>query len=135
MLAQQYGRTDDPLIRQELATIHTRERALSFMSARIMAAVRKRETPPVDPSILKLFATGTRIRSGNLAMEIAGAGGIVGDDERSLWIQNELVGRYGISIGGGTSEVQRNNLAERALGLPREPGYAKDTPWKDIPRS
>ncbi len=135
LLARAFGKADDPTIRQELAAIHSRERAQSFMGARILAAVRRRETPPVDPSILKLFATDTRIRTGNLAMAISGAAGMAGDSEKTRWAQFEVMGRYGISIGGGTSEVQRNNLAERSLGLPREPGFTKDTPWRDIPRN
>jgi hypothetical protein len=50
-------------------------------------------------------------------------------------MQAELVGRYGVSIGGGTNEVQRNNLAERALGLPREPSVDRELAWRDIRRS
>ena len=56
-------------------------------------------------------------------------------DDRSAWVQAELVGRYGVSIGGGTNEVQRNNLAERALGLPREPSVDRDVAWREIRRS
>ena len=68
-------------------------------------------------------------------MAMAGPAAPVTTDERSAWMQAELVGRYGISIGGGTNEVQRNNLAERALGLPREPSVDRDTAWREIRRS
>ena len=105
------------------------------MGARILAAVRRRELPPMDPSILKLFVAQNRVDSGNLAMEISGPAGVAGDDETTLWTENELMGRFGISIGGGTNEVQRNNLAERALGLPKDIGFDPQTPWRDIPRS
>ena len=41
-------------------------------------------------------------------------------------MQHEVLNRFGISIGGGTNEVMRNNLAERALGLPKEPRLRQD---------
>ena len=52
-----------------------------------------------------------------------------------MWVQQELLGRYAMSIGGGTDEVQRNNVAERALGLPKEPRPDNAMPWKAVPRS
>ena len=134
-LAGRYGKIADPTVRQTLATTYTREFLLRVMGDRILAAVRRRETPPMDPSILKLFIAANRVVSGNLAMELAGPAGIASNDEISQWIQAELIGRFSISIGGGTNEVQRNNLAERALGLPREMRNDHQLPWKDIPRS
>ena len=135
LLAEHFGKLDDPIIRQRLAVSYTRERLLAIMGERILSAVRKRETPPMDPSILKLYVAKNRVDSGDLAMEIAGPAALATDDEKSLWIQNELIGRFGVSIGGGTNEVQRNNLAERALGLPKEMRNDHQLAWKDVPRS
>ena len=73
-LADLHGRRDDPTIRQGLADYYMRERIVGVMGERIMAAVRQRQVPPVDPSALKLFTTESRVRSGNLAMAIARSG-------------------------------------------------------------
>ena len=135
LLADRFDVADDPVTRQELAVTYTRERVLDYMGDRIMTAIRQRQVPPVDPSILKLYIAESKVQSGNLGMEIAGAAAQAGDAEETRWVQFELINRFGISIGGGTNEVQRNNLAERALGLPKEPGYDKTKAWKDIPRS
>jgi alkylation response protein AidB-like acyl-CoA dehydrogenase len=135
LLAQEFGRTDDPVVRQRLADYYARERALGLLADRIMTAVRRRERPPVDPSILKLFIALNRALSGDVAASIAGPAGLLEDDEVSRWVGAELLGRYGISIGGGTNEVQRNNLAERALGLPKEPATDRGVPWSETLRS
>jgi alkylation response protein AidB-like acyl-CoA dehydrogenase len=135
LLAQRFARTDDPVVRQRLADYYAREKALGLLADRIMTAVRRRERPPVDPSILKLFIAVNRAISGDLAAAIAGAATLHGDDEVSRWVEAELLSRYGVSIGGGTNEVQRNNLAERALGLPKEPGVDRDLPWSKSLRS
>jgi len=136
-LAKLFGKSDDPVIRQGLAVTYTREKLLGVMGDRILAAVRRREVPPMDPSILKLYIAANRVGTGNLAMQIAGPAAIASapGDEVAIWVQSEALGRYGISIGGGTNEVQRNNLAERALGLPREMGANHETPWREIPRN
>ena len=118
-----------------LADYYAREKALGLLAGRIMTAVRRRERPPVDPSILKLFIAVNRAISGDLAAAIAGPAALHGDDEVSRWVEAEVMGRYGIAIGGGTNEVQRNNLAERALGLPKEPSTDRDVPWSKTLRS
>jgi alkylation response protein AidB-like acyl-CoA dehydrogenase len=134
-LAQEFDRTGDPVARQRLVDCYVRERTLGLLSERIMGAIRRRERPPVDPSILKLSIAINRAITGDVAGELAGAAALQTDDEIGRWVGSEMMSRYGISIGGGTNEVQRNNLAERALGLPKEPTSDRDTPWSELLRS
>lgn len=133
-LAEQAGRTADPTVRQELADIISRERIAGWMGEQIQQAIRRGEMPPMDPGLIKLMTTDNRVRVGNLAMTLRGAAGTAGDASETVWAQTELSMRFAVSIGGGTNEVLRNNLGERALGLPREPGFDKNQPWRDIPR-
>ena len=81
-----------------------------------------------------MFAAESKVRAGDLATTIAGAAAVAGSEQATKWTQLELMGRYSISIGGGTNEVLRNNIAERSFGLPREPRVDKDVVWTDISR-
>jgi alkylation response protein AidB-like acyl-CoA dehydrogenase len=53
------------------------------------------------------------------------------DTEADYWAYHVLNCR-GMSLGGGTDEVQKNTLGERVLGLPREPGPDRNTPFRDL---
>ncbi len=135
LLAEEFDRTDDPVARQRLMECYVNEKTLGLLADRIMGAIRRRERPPVDPSILKLSIAVNKAVTGQVAGELAGAAALQTEDEIGQWISSEMLSRYGISIGGGTNEVQRNNLAERALGLPKEPTVPRDTPWSQLLRS
>lgn len=136
-LARACGRTQDPFIRQGLADVYARERILKFHQMRMQTAImHKRGTPP-DPSVLKNFFTQSLSRRVELAVAIEGAGGMLaGADaiQDGFW-QKQVTAQFAARIGGGTSEVHRNMIGERALGLPPEPRADKDTPWRDLPRS
>lgn len=133
-LARCHDRLHDPIIRQRLADLHSRDRIQGWMGESIQSAIRRGEAPAIDPGIVKLFATESKRRGGDLAMSIGGGAMLTTDERPARWAQHELMGRYSISIGGGTDEVVRNNVGERALGLPREPRIDIDVPWRDIPR-
>ena len=134
-LAAMHGGLNDPRIRQRLAAVICRERLQSLMGQRIQAAVRNGREPPFDPALTKVMAAGTKVMTGNLAAELAGPAALVGDDSVGNWVRAEVINRFSISIGGGTTEVHKNNLAERSLGLPREPGNDRDGAWEDVPRA
>lgn len=134
-LARRHGRIGDPLVRRRLVDAWAREQMQRWMGETIQNAVRRGEPPPIDPGIMKLFAAESKRRSGELATTLGGLAVVADTGEPARWARHELMGRYAVSIGGGTNEVMRNNVAERALGLPREPGFDRDVPWRDIPKN
>jgi acyl-CoA dehydrogenase len=136
-LAEACGRSDDPVVRQELARVFTEQRILDFLRMRMQTAIMHRRGTPPDPSVLKNAFTRALRRRVELAVAIEGAGGMLaGTDapQDGFW-QMQVMGQFASRIGGGTEEVHRNMLGERALGLPAEPRDDKTRPWRDLPRS
>jgi alkylation response protein AidB-like acyl-CoA dehydrogenase len=70
----------------------------------------------------------------NLGVAVEGAGGMLDrhDAPESGFWQNMVLQQFSSRIGGGTNEVHRNMIAERALGLPRDIQPDKDLPWREI---
>ena len=110
------GRGDDPLIRQKVAQHTIEARALQLNGYRAVTAVKRSGIPGPEGSILKLMWSELNQRMTETAVDVAGPAAQVGDGEG--WKYQFLRSRAN-TIEAGTSEVLRNILAERVLGLPR----------------
>ncbi len=130
-LARKWGKAGDPMMRQTLARAYTREKLLDLMGRRLQENLRRGRQSGLDGSVLKVYWSESRRDRGDLGVGILGAFGAAGDhDDTGVWA-NEALNRFWGSIGGGTDEVHRNNMAERVLGLPSEPRVDKYVPWKE----
>jgi alkylation response protein AidB-like acyl-CoA dehydrogenase len=115
-LARQLGRTGDPVARQLLASAYIRERVLDLLQARVIGG----SGVPAGGSLTKLLYSEHARRSADDAMRLLGAIGLTGEHpEAAPWVER-LLFAPGLRLGGGTDEIQRNTIAERGLGLPRE---------------
>lgn len=127
----------DPNVRQELARAWCRSETLKYLGYRMRTAMSQRRMPGPEMLTLKLaYANHWRL-SADLATALVGADAMLwGKDapDDNQWGQH-LLSQFAIRIGGGTDEIQRNIIAERGLGLPREPSNDKDIPWREMKRA
>ena len=116
-LARGTGAIDDPVLRDRLAALRVELEVMRFQALRGLAS-----DDAGSASVFKLVWAGWHRRLGEVAMDVAGAGGLTASAPYELdrWQRLFLFSRAD-TIYGGSDEVQRNILAERVLGLPREP--------------
>jgi alkylation response protein AidB-like acyl-CoA dehydrogenase len=132
-LAQKRARTSDPLIRQQLARLYSYSETGLWNAQRGKAESRKGGGQAVA-SIGKLSQTRIVKLAASLAVDVAGMQGSLAGEagvERGL-ITQAMVFSPASSIYGGTDEIQRNIVAERTLGLPREPAPDRDRPYGEV---
>ncbi len=115
---------DDPVIRQRLAQLATQLEVARVMGLKfVYESAKGGAAPTAEASEYKLFATELSKRLANASMDIAGPGiAAAGQDaEAPMAGRAESTYRYTVidTIGGGASEIQKNIIARRKLGLPK----------------
>mgnify|MGYP000343440315 CR=1 FL=1 len=137
----------DAVLRDHIADLYTKAELLRLTAQRARAA-QHHGNPGPEGSVGKLAQSDLYKKVWECCLEVLGDDALVYEpgyelrrpesEERStrnLTAKYQFLRSRANSIEGGTSEVMRNILGERVLGLPGEPRTDKDVAWKDVPRS
>jgi alkylation response protein AidB-like acyl-CoA dehydrogenase len=116
---------DNPLYRDRLMRLQARVLAMQFNGMRLLSGELQGELPVMAALIVKLQGCELNHQLAGLAIDALGELGILYSDSPRLRNAGEWQRKYmfdlGLIIGGGTAQIQKNIIAERGLGMPREP--------------
>ena len=144
------GGWGDPLVRQRLMQVLSEERIRNWTNQRIRAGIKAGRPPGPESSVGKVHQGDLNQRMQLLATDLLGADVIAWSPDPADRRATDAGERYAASlpyelkgmlrsrantIEGGTTEVNKNIIAERVLGLPREPDPWQQSPWREVPRN
>ncbi len=135
------GGWDDPVVRDELMRLYCEDRIRDLTNQRTRAQLRAGRVPGTESSIGKVHQGSLNQRMQAMAAGLLGAHASAWEsdaddyDESLPFEVKGMLRSRGNTIEGGTTEVNKNVLGERVLGLPREPDPWLDAAWRDVPRS
>jgi alkylation response protein AidB-like acyl-CoA dehydrogenase len=125
--ARKRGRSTDPLVRQDLAWAYSQVELMRYQGLRLLSTLAAKREPGPEASVSKLFWSEYHKRLGEIAVNVLGPESMIAttgqestDYTLDRWQMTFVSSRAG-TIFSGTSQIQRNIIGERALGLPKEP--------------
>jgi alkylation response protein AidB-like acyl-CoA dehydrogenase len=137
---------EEAILRDRVTQTYIEAELLRLTNQRARAG-QKSGDPGPEGSVGKLFQAESQKRMWETALDVLGSDGLSfeagyelrqgfgGADTPEGLAKYQFLRSRANSIEGGTSEIMRNILGERVLGLPGEPRVDKEVPWKDVPRS
>ncbi|MEV4235487.1 MULTISPECIES: acyl-CoA dehydrogenase family protein [unclassified Nocardia] len=136
-LARATGRLDDPRVREDIGAARAMIVVRNQLIAHVSHAIGTGALPPAAGSIVRLFSAENALLQTDSAVTIAGAAAVTGDPD------GPGIGQLGIdylfrnawSLAGGSTEMARNIISERLLGMPREHTADRDVPFNKVERS
>jgi alkylation response protein AidB-like acyl-CoA dehydrogenase len=139
------GGWDDPVVRDGLMKLYCEEQTRGWTNLRVRATLKAGRPPGPESSIGKVHQASLNQRMQAMAASLLGPGAMAWDTPEGVdpadfdaGLPYEVKGMLrsrANTIEGGTTEVNKNILGERVLGLPREPDPYHDATWRDVPRS
>jgi len=127
----------DRLVRQRLAQFYIESQVKEITAFRANSARLRGQQPGPEGSVNKVFNAEYNQRRSNFAMTANGVASTawLPDDRRAEACATTFLRARANTIEGGTSEILRNQMAERILGLPRDVEVDKEVAWADVKRS
>ena len=136
-LARSKGLHEDSGVRRQIVDLHVAASAQKLVSERVSNGISSGKLPHGFGSLLKLGGVIVQQRQAELGLTLAGAPSVAWEPESRGWAEwsHAYLSSRSQSLGGGTNEIQRNNVSERVLGLPREPTFDRDIPFNQVPHN
>jgi alkylation response protein AidB-like acyl-CoA dehydrogenase len=131
------GRLDSPRTRELIGEVHALDAVGNALTTRIADGIQTGRTTDQAAAITRLYVGVTAVRTSSIAFELSGNSAVAWSDDEDQQSQAGIgfLMRQAACIGGGTTEMSRNVISERVLGMPRERTVDKDLPFRDVPRS
>jgi alkylation response protein AidB-like acyl-CoA dehydrogenase len=106
------------------------------LSSRIAEGIRTGRVTDQSAAITRMYGGARGVRLSTIAFELDGPAAVAwsNDEDEMGQSGNWFLMRQSSCIGGGTTEMSRNVVSERVLGMPRERTQDKDVPFRDVPR-
>ena len=126
---------DDPAVRDRIATWYCQALGVKYGRYRMMTALSRGQSPGPEASVSRIVNATKLGEIAAFALDLMGEAGIVADPDlmpEAEMFQQALMAAPGQRIAGGTSEILRNIIAERVLGLPPDLRTDKDLPFNQL---
>jgi alkylation response protein AidB-like acyl-CoA dehydrogenase len=137
-LVRALGTDDEPVARQLVAEAHALDVVQRGLVRRVSVGMATGALPIQAAAVTKLFTATTSERKAEIGLTLAGADAVVwpADVETAGHAAAPpFLERQATSLAGGSNEIQRNIIAERVLGMPREWAADRDIPYRDVRRN
>jgi alkylation response protein AidB-like acyl-CoA dehydrogenase len=131
-LAAKQGNAADPGLSRKLAELYVRERSVQLFGQLLREEAMAGRDPGARGSVAKLAGAELGTFASLVAAEVLGPAVAASDSEEVRDVLNAALSAPGSSIAGGTNEIQRNIIGERVLGLPKDPGVDRSTPFNQL---
>jgi alkylation response protein AidB-like acyl-CoA dehydrogenase len=133
-LATRTGQCDDDWVKQASGRALTHRAVAGHLADHVYRGVRDGTMPDAAGSIIRLFYAEAQQLEIDTAQAIAGSAAVIGDEAGLFAVGANYLERQIVSLGGGTTEIARNVIAERVLEMPREYAADRGVPFGQVPR-
>lgn len=136
-LARRTGQWHDPRVREDIGEARALNMVHDQLIARVTGGIAVGALDPAAGSMVRLFSARNSWLQADMAVRIAGSAAATGsgaDDAGTGQAGQDYLMRQAWSLAGGSTEMARNIISERVLGMPREAAADRDLPFDQVER-
>jgi alkylation response protein AidB-like acyl-CoA dehydrogenase len=127
----------DRRVKELIGEFYANDLVGAALSDHVAECIRSGTLTDQASAIIRLYAGTSSVRNSTIAFEVDGPSAVAwdDDDDQAADVGTAFLTRQSACIGGGTTEMSRNVISERVLGMPRERTPDRDVPFREVPRS